>query len=104
MFCFGALLQAAVKVGTTVEIRKILSPLLIVPFQGMHKYREGVSLLKHNSESAWEVLEGLENKDLEKESEDGGSWKWDQMMKLGTSWIRRLRKRARGASNRCGKH
>lgn len=27
------------------------------------------------SESAWEVLEGLENKDLQKESQDGESWK-----------------------------
>jgi len=30
MFCFDALLQAAMKVGTTVEIRKTLSPLLLV--------------------------------------------------------------------------
>lgn len=63
-----------------------------------------VSLLRHNSESAWEPLEGLENKDLEKASEDGDIWKWDHVMKLGTSWIRRLSMRARGASNECRKH
>lgn len=56
------------------------------------------------SEGAQEVLEGLENKDLQKESEDGESWKQDQIMQLGTSWTRRLRTRARGGSYRCGKH
>lgn len=43
MFCFGALLQAAMKVGITVEVRKICSPLLIVTFQGMHKCHKGES-------------------------------------------------------------
>lgn len=61
-------------------------------------------MLRHNSESAWELLEGLEKKDLEKASKDGEICKWDQIMKLGTSWIRRLSMRARGASNECKKH
>lgn len=71
MLCFGGLLQAAVKVSTIVEIRKMLSLLLLVPFQGTivcsafprHNYREGES--HHSNISAWKVLEELENKDLE---------------------------------------
>jgi len=64
--------------------------------------KENISLHKHSSESACEVLEGLESK--QKEPEDGESWKWDQIMKLGASWTRRLRTRARGASSGYGKH
>lgn len=39
-----------------------------MPFQGTHKCHEGESHYSNITESAWEVLEGLENKDLEKES------------------------------------
>lgn len=42
-------------------------------------------MLNHNSENAWELLYGLENKNLEKESEDGESLNWGWIMKLETS-------------------